>query len=103
MVKYSDGQHCNSRCSIKLDTSGDYLYLSKTKKLEIKIFHFFFLVAKDGHIRVFNTITTKLIKTILSPEKKEPNQLYSEIPSIHIFDDLSMLYGINHKLMHYSI
>ncbi|RNA22127.1 DDB1- and CUL4-associated factor 4 isoform X1 [Brachionus plicatilis] len=86
-AKFSTSQQCNSRCSIKLDNSGDYLYT----------------MAKDGHIRVFNTISKKLIKTIISPEQKEPNQLYSEIPSIHVFDDLSMLYGVDKKLMYYSI
>lgn len=67
------------------------------------LFSFYDLVTKDGHIKIFNTISSDLIRTIISPEIKEPNQLYSEVPSIHIFDDLSMLYGINNKLLHFSI
>ncbi|CAF0792326.1 unnamed protein product [Brachionus calyciflorus] len=87
VAKYSDNIECNLRCSFELDQSINYLYL----------------MAKDGHIRVFNTLTNKLIKTILSPITRQPNQTYVDIPSIQFIDNLSMLYGIRNKLMHFTI
>jgi hypothetical protein len=67
----------------------------------IKIY-FKFEVGKDGHTRIYNTVSQSLVKTLLSPSPKSPHETYSDIPSVLVMDKCQMLYAINNQIMSFS-
>ena len=108
---YVSNSEFNSQCGFKLSKCGNYLYTGITFGVDAPLFNlivifflfFFFKVAKDGHLRVWNILNNKLVKTFLTPRPKSKHELYAAIPCFDLMDDLTMFYAVENVLSSYSI
>ena len=64
---------------------------------------YIYTVGQDGHTRIWETSSSKIIKTILTPNPISSQNLYADIPSVHMLDNLNILYSINKSISIYTL
>ena len=59
-------------------------------------------VSKDGRTRIWNTVSNKLIRTIVSPNETASSNMYADIPSIDLNNSFELFYAINNEIFYFN-